>query len=28
VPSPHVMTNSPEIFSPECRWPPLWSCST
>src|SRR5665811_915688 len=23
VPSPHVMTNSPEIFSPECSWPPL-----
>src|SRR5450756_1260885 len=20
VPSPHVMTNSPEIFSPECSW--------
>jgi transposase len=23
VPSPHVMTNLPEIFSPECSWPPL-----
>jgi len=28
VPSPHVMTNSPEIFSPECSWPLLWFCST
>src|ERR1035437_3981859 len=25
VPSPHVMTNSPEIFSPVCNWPPLSS---
>ena len=23
APSPPAMTNSPEIFSPECSWPPL-----